>query len=137
MKLPSFRRILKTDYKEEFQSLVETLSSSIKNGIEVIYQAFNKAINLKDNIACTVKEIEIEVDGSGFPKNKTSFTLDTAGRIIGICVLNAFHTKSSSILPSSGIFISFSQESKTIIISNIKGLPSNQVFRITLVAFDG
>lgn len=136
MKLPSFRRILKTDYSEEYRGLIETLSYSINGGIEVIYQAFNKAISLRDNVACTVKEIDVVVTATGAVKSKTTFSLDTSNRILGITVLNALNTKNPSILPTSGVFVSFTQENKNIIINNIKGLPADQPFTLTVVAFD-
>lgn len=136
MKLPNFRRILKTDYAEEYRGLIETLSFSINGGIETLYQTFNKAISLKDNVACTVKEIDVEVKADGSPKNKLSFPLDTGNRILGITVLNAINTKNPLILPTSGLFVSFTQENKTIVINYIKGLPENQLFTLTLVAFD-
>lgn len=136
MKLPSFRRILKTDYAEEYRGLIETLSFSINNGIEVIYQAFNKAISLKENVACTVKDIDVIVDSTGVPKTKLSFSLDTSNRILGITVLNALNTKTPTILPTSGVFVSFTQENKNIIVNNIKGLPADQPFTLTIVAFD-
>lgn len=136
MKLPSFRRILKTDYAEEYRNLIETLSFSINNGVEVLYQAFNKAISLRENIACTVKDIDVEVDSTGKPKGRVSFTLDTSGRILGVVVLNAINTKNPGVLPTSGVFVTFTQESKTIIVNNIKGLPEGQPFTLTVVAFD-
>jgi hypothetical protein len=136
MKLPSFRRILKTDYAEEYRGLIETLSFSINNGIEVIYQAFNKAISLRENIACTVKDIDVVVDSTGAPKTKLVFSLDTSNRILGVIVLNALNTKTPTILPTSGVFISFTQENKNIIVNSIKGLPADQPFTLTIVAFD-
>lgn len=136
MKLPSFRRILKTDYAEEYRGLIETLSFSINNGIEVIYQAFNKAISLRENIACTVKDIDVIVDSTGAPKTKLTFSLDTSNRILGVIVLNALNTKTPTILPTSGVFVSFTQENRTIIVNSIKGLPADQPFTLTIVAFD-
>lgn len=137
MRLPTFKRLIKSDYKEEYQSLIETLSFSINNGIESLYQALNKAISLKDNVACTVKDIPVEVNTDGTPKVKTAFTLDTTNRILGICVLNAVNTKNSAILPTSGVFVSFAQENKNIIISNVKGIPADQPFTLSIVAFEG
>lgn len=136
MKLPNFRRILKTDYSEEYRELIETLSFSINGGIETLYQTFNKAISLRDNVACTVKEIDVEVRADGSPKNKLSFPLDTGNRVLGVTVLNAINTKNPLILPTSGVFVSFTQENKTLVINYIKGLPENQLFTLTLVAFD-
>ena len=137
MKLPSFRRLIKSDYKEEYQGLIETLSFSLNNGIEVLYQTLNKAVSLRENVACTVKDIDAQVDSNGTPIGTLKFTLDNTNRILGILVLNAINTKTPSILPTSGVFVSFSQENKTVIINNIKGLPSNQPFTLTIVAFEG
>lgn len=136
MKLPSFKRIIKSDYEETYQKLIETLSFSINTGIETIYQALNKSISLKDNIACTVKEIDVQVKENGEPTTKISFSLENTNRILGVFVLNAINTKTPSVLPTSGIFVSFYQENKNIIISNIKGLPVNQPFTLTIVAFE-
>lgn len=137
MKLPNFRRLIKSDYKEEYQGLIETLSFSLNNGIEVLYQTLNKAVSLRDNVACTVKDIDVEVDSSGVPVGKLRFSLDNTNRILGLFVLNAINTETPTILPTSGVFISFSQENKTIIVNNIKGLPANQPFTLTIVAFEG
>jgi hypothetical protein len=136
MKLPNFRRILKTDYAEEYRDLIETLSFSINNGIEVLYQALNKAVTLRENVACTVKEVDVIVDSNGAPKSRLSFPLDTSNRILGVTVLNVINTKNPSIIPSSGVFVYFIQENKNLIISYIKGLPADQPFTVTLVAFD-
>ena len=136
MRLPNFRRLIKSDYSKEYELLIEKLSFSINNGVEVLYQAFNKAISLKDNIACTLKDIDVEVKEDGSVKTLTSFNLDTQGKIIGILVLNVVNTRTPSILPNSGFFVSFTQESNKILINSIKGLPPNQPFKLTLVAFD-
>jgi len=43
---------------------------------------------------------------------------------LGLSVLNAINTKNPTVLPTSGVFISYTQENKTIIVNNIKGLPA-------------
>ena len=136
MKLPSFRRIVKSDYDEENESLIETLSFTLNASMESLFSAFNRSISLKDNVACTVKNITVAVDSSGKPKSSTQFRLDTNARALGITVLNAINNSNPSILPLAGVFVSFSQEGTNIIINNIKGLPSDQQFTLTLVAFD-
>jgi len=137
MKLPNFKRLVKADYAKEFHSLIEPLSFSINNGIEVLYQTLNKAVSLKDNIACTVKEVLIEVDETGAPKVRTVFYLDSPNRILGISVLNVLHIKNPTITPTSGIFVSFTQENKAVTLTLVKGLPANERFNVTLVAFEG
>lgn len=136
MKLPTFKRINKTDYDKDFQGLIETLSFSLNNGIEVLYQALNKSLNLKDNIACTVKTFEIEVSDDGTPKAETTFALESSNKILGMVVLNAVNETNSKVYALSTPFISFSQSGKTITINNIKGLQSGYKYTITLVAFD-
>lgn len=136
MKLPSFRRIVKSDYEEENESLIETLSFTLNSSMESLFSAFNRAISLKDNVACTVRSITVTVDSSGKPKNNTQFRLDTNGRALGVIVLNAVNNSNPNILPLAGVFVSFSQDGTNIIINNIKGLPSDQQFTLTLVAFD-
>jgi len=137
MKLPNFKRIVKSDYKEEFHGIIENLSFSINNGIEVVYQALNRAISLRDNVACTVMDVIMEVDANGTPKVRTTFSLNSTNRILGICVLNAVNTKNPTILPTSGVFVYFTQENKTIFVKGVKGLPADQQFTLTLVAFEG
>lgn len=136
MKLPNFRRLLKTDYDSEYSALIETLSFSINTGIEALYSAFNKSINLQDNVACTVKTLEVSVDATGKPKTPTLFQIFGTNKILGMTVLNAINFKNPLILPTAGVFISFYQEGKTINIINIKGLPADEKFTLTVVAFD-
>ena len=136
MKLPNFKRLIKGDYKVEFQDLIETIGFSVNNGVEVLYQALNKSLTLKDNIACTVKDVTVEVKDDGTPKSSISFSLDTNNRILGIMVISATNTTNQLTYPTSTPFISFTQNGKTITINNIKGLQSGQKYTLTLVAFD-
>lgn len=136
MKLPNFKRLIKADYAQEFQDLIETLGFSVNNGVEVLYQALNKSLNLKDNIACTVKELTVEVKDDGTPKTQLTFTLDTSNRILGITVLSASNLTNPTIYPNFTPFISYSQSGKNVTINNIKGLQSGQKYSLTIVAFD-
>ena len=136
MKLPNFKRLIKSDYAQEFQGLIETVGFSVNNGIEVLYQALNKSVNLKDNISCTVKDLTVELKDDGTPKTQLTFTLDTNNRILGIVVLSANNLTNPKIYPDSTPFISYSQSGKNITINNIKGLQSGQKYSLTIVAFD-
>lgn len=136
MKIPTFRRLVKSDYAKEFSSLIDTLSFTINNGVEVLYQALNKSLSLKDNIACTVKDVQVELKADGTLRSAVSFSLDTSNRILGVLVLNAINVNNSTILPDSMPFVSFSQSGKTVTINAVKGLPVSQKFTLTVVAFD-
>lgn len=135
MRLPSFRRLIRTDFKQEFQALVDQLSVSINIGIENLYDALNRKLTLRDNIACTVKEIDVKVDAAGTPLSTTLFQMDITNRLDGIVVLNALNQDDSSTYPTSGLFISWTQTQNGILINNIKGLQANQTYRLKLVAF--
>ena len=136
MKLPNFKRLIKSDYKQEFQDMIETVGFSVNTGVEVLYQALNKSLNLKDNIACTVRDFTVEVNADGAPRSQLSLSLDTSNRILGIMVLSAINTTNPLTYPTSTPFISFTQNGKTITINNIKGLQSGQKYNLTIVAFD-
>jgi hypothetical protein len=135
MKLPLFRRLFKTDFKQEFQELVDQLSVSINVGIENLYDALNRKLSLRDNILCTVKELEITVSPTGIPITTSIIQLDISGRVDGVIVISAVNITDSSVYPSSGVFVSWTQNQNGILINHITGLPANQKFRVKMVAF--
>lgn len=142
MRIPSFKRLIKTDYSngpvENEQSFIEKISFSLNNGIEALYNVLNKNVSLKDNVFCTVKTINITVDSLGNPVGNASFVLDTAmnsNRVIGIQVLAAINQVNTTTYPTGAPFVSFSQNNNNIIINNITGLQANQGYQLTLVAF--
>lgn len=135
-KLPSYRRINTNDYSEEYKQLIETLASTLNPGIEVLFEAFNGKVSFRDNISSIIKEIEVEVDASGKPKNKASFKVDNAqgSRLEGIMVIKAENLTNSTIYPNSGVLLSYTETVNEVIINNIAGLPANNIFRLKLVA---
>lgn len=136
MKLPNFIRIIKTDYKEEQQDLVDKLAFSINPNLETIYDALNNKLTLSENIACTMKDIDIIVDSSGKPTNISSFQLNNNNKLDGIIVISATNTVNSSIYPTSMPFITYTQNGKIININNISGLQANTLYRLRVVAFN-
>lgn len=135
MKLPSFRRLYKTDFAQEFQALVDQLSVSINIGIENMYDVLNRKLTLRDNMLCTVKEIDVTVDPARAPTTTTSFPLDISGRIDGVVVLSAVNLTTTGMYPSSGVFISWTQTQNGVLINNITGLQNGQKYRLRVVAF--
>lgn len=135
MKLPTFRRIFKTDYSSEFQNLVEKLSVSINYGLEVLYDVLNKKVSLSDNIYCTVKDVELSVDSLGVPKTTSAFSLDINAKIIGVMCISANNLTNTTIYPSSGVFVNFTQNNTNIIIDHVTGLQADSNYRLKLVAF--
>lgn len=133
MKLQSFKKLVKTDYAEEFQAFVETLSGSINSGIENLYTALNKRLTLRDNLACTVKDIEVEVNSSGIPKQTLNITTDLDTRVEGIQVIYVLNKTSTTVYVTGTPFISYEITQTGIKVNHIAGLHANNKYLLRLV----
>jgi len=135
IKLPSYRRIFKTDYAEDYQPLVEKLAVSINYGFDTLYDALNKKLTFADNIASTIAQFTVTVDEDGVPLKKTQFKLnDAQSNVEGLIVLDCYGEKDSKLLPTGGIFINFIKNENYIIINNIKGLQSGKSYIIKILS---
>jgi hypothetical protein len=135
MIIPSFKRILNTDYAQQFQQLIATLGFTLNNAIENINDALDNNISLADNILCTVKTFSLQVDSTGKPTTSTTFPLTFTGQCQGLSVINVTNTTNSSTYPTGGVTISFAQTQNGIQINNITGLPTNNTFSLTVIAW--
>lgn len=135
MKLKSYRRLITQDFEEEDQKLIEQMSSPINNAFNELYFTLNGRTSLRDNLFCTIKEIEIIVDANGKPNVTTSFILDKQGQVIGTDVLDAKNLTNSALFPTGKPFISFIQNGNSVIINNITNLQANNRYFIRVIAF--
>lgn len=134
-KLPSFKRLYKTDFPADSQALVESLSGSLNIGIESLYEALNKKLTFKDNFLGTVKEVILEVDSNGKPKSTTGFNLDgITATIEGLIVVRAENLTNSTTYPTGGIFLTYTQSSNNVIINHSTGLQANNKYKIKVMA---
>lgn len=130
-KLASYRRIITNDFKDpEQKKLVEQLSSPINDSFNELYFATNGRLSLRENIYCTVKDVDI---AGG--QTETSFTLDKQGLVIGCLVISAVNQTNTAIYPTSQPFVSFVQNGNSVIINNITGLQADQRYIVRIVAF--
>jgi hypothetical protein len=135
-KLATYKRIITSDFDNDSQPLVEQIAFPINDGFNALYFAVDGRLSLKDNIYCTVKDIEITVNAAGNPTSTTSFTLDrTNVQVLGCQVLAASNQTNSAVYPTGQPFISFTQNSSSVIINNITGLQANQRYKIRVVAY--
>lgn len=135
MKLPSYRRILKTDYTQEYQPLVDKLSVSINYGFDTLYDALNQKLTFQDNIASTITTFNVSVDSTGKPLQLTQFKLSQYQTTVqGVIVLNCYGYNNPNELPNAGVFISFSKSENIININYIKGLEPNIQYVINVLA---
>jgi len=134
-KLASFRRIIKTDYAEEYQALVEQLATSINNGFDTVFNALNGKLNFSDNIAATITEFKVAVNADGRPLQKTQFKLnDNQTTVTGLLVLNTQGATDPSLYATSGLSISYTISGGNVIINNIKGLETDKSYLIRVLA---
>lgn len=133
-KLPSFRKIYEQDYDPQYQELIRQLSVSLNYGIEVLYQLLNGKLTVKDNLASTVKELNVQVDSTGKPLTSSTIKKSSTDRIEGLIVVRAENLTNSSTYPTSGIFISYTETNENIVINNIKGLTANDLWKINVIA---
>lgn len=134
-KLATYKRLITSDFKEENQELIEQLAFPINDGFNALYSSVNGRIDLRSNVFCTVKDVEIIVNSTGSPINKTSFVLDKTGQVIGCQVILVTNQTNSNIYPLSQPFISFTQNGTSVIINNITGLQVNNTYTVRIVAY--
>lgn len=121
------------DYKKEYQELVQQLSDSLNTGIETLYFLGNKKISLRDNILCSVKDVEFIVNSSGTPTSSINVGFDVTGKVEGVEVIRADNLTNSTIYPTNAPFISFQQTTTSIIINNITGLAAGYKWRVRVI----
>ena len=135
-KLPSYKRIIKSDYEEEQRTLVDRLAGSINDGFDSVLFALNGRLSLTDNVQGTLGQFQVIVDASGVPKNKTFMGLEDATRVIGVNVLKLENRTNSSRFPTGSPFITFKQSSDSLEIQHITGLVADHNYLITIFAYN-
>lgn len=138
MLLQSFKRIIKADFEDKYQDLIEKLSYSINLGFDNILNALNNNVNLSNNIACTLKDVQVNVGVDGFLlKPATIKLLNAQVKAIGSTVILSTNNSNAARLPTNQPFITFTQNNDTIIISHISGLQANDSFTLKVIVWHG
>jgi len=134
-KLATYKRLTTGDFEEEQQPLIEQLAFPINDGFNELYFAMNGRVDLKNNLFCTVKDVEITVNVSNIPTSTASFTLDKTGKVLGCQVIYAVNQVNSASYPTSQPFVSFTQNGNTVTINHISGLQAGQRYIVRIVAY--
>lgn len=133
-KLSGYRRIVKNDYADEYKPLIDQLSVSVNNGFDTLFNAINGKLNFYDNIASTIVEFKVAVGSGGFPLQKTQFKLsNNQTNVEGILVLRVTGSSDTSLLPTSGVGVSYTASSGIVTIDNIQGLQENKTYLLKLL----
>jgi len=136
MKLPSFKRINKTDFDEEDRKLIDKLSFLLNNPIETLFQLVNKRISLADNINSNIKTVVVRCTNSdGTLQSQPELVIDFIKDfpILGLDLKRAESNTIPKVYPTSGIHVSFDVTTTGIKITNVVGLPVGVDFTLTLV----
>lgn len=152
MILGSYRRIYTQDYSQENQADIDTLSISLNQSFESIYECLTNQITFKDNVNCTIVSFDTSVNSKNVPNAPVVLKLNSFQKnVTGIWVINAVSKNNNLISPTSGIFMTFSinnnitsssnvtntgntsSSALTVNITNIVGLPANTPFTITAI----
>lgn len=137
-KLKSYRRIITSDFDPEYKKIIENLGSNINDGFADLFFAVNGRLSLRDNLYCTVKDVDVIVNAAGNPVVRTVFTtINPTVPVLGISVISAVNQENSSVYPTGYPFISYTQvDGGGVLINNITGLQPNQRYTIRLVAWN-
>lgn len=134
-KLSSYRRLIKTDFAQEYQPLIEQIGISVNNGFDTIFNALNGKLSFVDNILSTVVEFRVTVNDEGNPQQTTQFKLDkNQTNLIGLIVLNISGVDNPTLRALSGLAISYTPNNGIVTINNIKGLEAGKPYNIKVLA---
>jgi hypothetical protein len=134
-KLPTLRRLFKSEFKPEYSELVEKLIVSINNGFDTVYDALNNKITLRNNLLCNIKDFKIQVTSSGIPITPLILNVDFRNNI-NVVTIGRIDNITNSILYPSGVTITWDQiGTGSIQIKHISGLTEGNVYNVRVVIY--
>jgi hypothetical protein len=135
-KLQSYKRILSSDFNDEDRQLVDQLAGSINTVIDDHQYTLNGKVSLRDNIYCTVKDIEVTVDAAGGTGGTRVTVNNPQVQALGMQVIQVTNVSNSSIYPVGQPFITYSQLESSILLNNITGLLPGYRWRLRVIVWN-
>lgn len=135
-KLPNYKRIITSDFEKENQKMIEQLGRVINDGFNQVYFTLNGRVDLRNNVFCTVRDVDVTLDSNGIPVSRTTFNLNSTQSVIGCQVISAVNQTNSAVYPTGAPFISFTQLDGAILINHITGLQANNRYSLRVVAYN-
>lgn len=131
MKLPPTKRILREDLKEAppwIGGVIDPINSFMEN----VYQALNKNITFRENIASFVKELTYKTTAAYPTADDIEFLNELKVKATGVEVLQA--VDKSSYTPAAGpVYVPWIENNGSIVISSITGLQASKTYLIRLL----
>lgn len=129
-KISNLKRIIKEDFPEEYQELIDKLAYSLNPFLEQISNAFNKNINI-ENLSREFITVTVENVGGNL-KIPVQFKTSLSGRIQGFNIIKAENITNPAIYPTQAPWITWTINSNILTIQKVTGIPDNNKFRLTL-----
>lgn len=130
----NIKRIVKEDFNEEDQELVDKLAFALNPFLEQVSAAFNKGID-DSNLRQQTTSIDVEVGSNGVPKTPLQIKINPEllrTRIIGTRVVLA-QNLTDSTFPTGTPFLTFNVVNNLINVLHVAGLPPDKKFRLSVI----
>lgn len=131
MKLPTQKRILREDVKEA-PDWINGIIGPFNNFAETVYQALNRNITFKENVACFIKEITYKTTSLYPAADNLTFANELKFKATGVQVLQA--VDKSTYQPAAGpVYVPWIEDNGKIILGSITGLVASRTYTIRLL----
>lgn len=132
-KVTNIKRLVKEDFAEADQELVDRLAFAINPFLEQVTAAFNKGID-DDNLKQQTVQVDVTVDSNGIPKSSLQIKLNSEilkTRIVGTHVVLA-QNLTDGTFPTGQPFLTFNIVNNLINVQHVAGLPADKKFRLSV-----
>jgi hypothetical protein len=124
---------MSSNFDKTYQGLINTLSLSLNNGIQVLYDALGNGLTFEDNFNATVANVTLIVDATGKPIQGGTITLTFTTQVDGVFVINVSNVNNPTTYPTGAVQVFGQQSGTTYIINNVTGLQPNVSYTLRLV----
>lgn len=132
-KVNNIKRLVKEDFPQQYQDLIDKVAFVYNPLAEQIIYAFNKNIDF-DNLNQEFLTITVKVDGSGVPVNNSEIKTSLKTRVKGLEVIRADNTTDNATLTGAP-FIVFTVKNNIITISQVTGLVPDKDYSVGVIIY--
>lgn len=121
-RIPDLRMIKKEDFDHKDQKLVDKLAFPINNFMQQVVNLFRNGVDF-NNLNRQTFTVTLSVDVNGAPISDVQFQNGLSTKVIGMTCINAVNLTANFRYPTAQPFITYTQNSNLLTISNVAGLP--------------
>jgi hypothetical protein len=135
MKINTFKRIIKEEFKEDQREMIDKIAYAVNPFAEEVIKALSNNLTVADNLAQKFRDVTVEVDATGTPKQPLLFKTNLTTNCLGILTMKAVNLTNPTTYPTGYPFLSFTELNNILTINNITGLPANNKFTLRLLLY--